>query len=237
MRHSQRRLQVMTTVKREQLGASMPRTKIVCTIGPASRSPEILEQLIRAGMAIARSNFSHGAPAEHLEVITAVRHIAARLGRPVANLQDLAGLKIRIGDIATGSVTLDAGAAFTLTTRRVPGTRHEVSVAYPDFTKDAQPGDTLLLGDGDLELEVLDTTADDVHCRVVTGGTLASRKGVNLPSRSITAMTWPSASATASTTWPCRSSGRPGTSSKRGPCSRIMEAPFRSSPRSRRATR
>jgi pyruvate kinase len=165
----------------------MPRTKIVCTIGPASRSPEALDQLIRAGMDVARLNFSHGTQAEHLEVITAVRRIAQRLGRSIAILQDLAGLKIRIGEMASGAVTLEAGAPFTLTTRRLLGSRLEVSVDYPHLTDDVQPGDTLLLSDGDLELEVIDTTAEDVHCRVIRGGTLASRKGVNLPARSISA--------------------------------------------------
>ena len=168
----------------------MPRTKIVCTIGPASRSAEILEQLIRAGMDVARLNFSHGTQAEHLEVITAVRRIAAGLARPVAILQDLAGLKIRVGDIESGAVTLEAGAPFTLTTRPVLGSRQEVSVPYPHLAEDLQPGDTLLLSDGDLELEVIDATGEDVHCRVITGGTLASRKGVNLPARSIAAPTF-----------------------------------------------
>lgn len=165
----------------------MRRTKIVCTIGPASRSPEALERLIRAGMDVARLNFSHGTQAEHLEVIATVRRIAAAQGRPVAILQDLAGLKIRIGEIATGSVTLEAGAPFTLTTRQVLGSRQEVFVPYSRLTKDVQPGDTLLLSDGDVALEVLGATEEDVLCRVITGGTLASRKGVHLPARSITA--------------------------------------------------
>jgi pyruvate kinase len=165
----------------------MARTKIVCTIGPASRSPETLEQLIRAGMDVARLNFSHGTQAEHLEVITAVRRIAERLDRPIAVLQDLAGLKIRIGEVASGAVTLQAGAPFTLTTRRILGSRQEASVDYPRLTADVQLGDTVLLSDGDLELEVIGITEEDVRCRVITGGTLASRKGVNLPTRSITA--------------------------------------------------
>src|SRR6185295_19377185 len=113
----------------------MARTKIVCTIGPASRSPETLEKLIRAGMDAARLNFSHGTQAEHLEVMTAVRRIAEGLGRSVALFQDLAGLKIRIGEIASGAVTLEAGAPFTLTTRQVLGSRQEVSVAYPHLTR------------------------------------------------------------------------------------------------------
>jgi len=167
----------------------MARTKIVCTIGPASRSPETLEQLIRAGMDVARLNFSHGTQTEHLEVITTLRRIAERLGKSIAILQDLAGLKIRIGEIASGAVMLEAGAPFTLTTRQVLGSRQEVSVDYPHLTEDVQRGDRLLLSDGDLELEVIGTTGEDVHCRVITGGTLASRKGINLPARSITTPT------------------------------------------------
>ena len=140
-------------------------------------------------MDVARLNFSHGTQTEHLEVITTVRRIAERLGRPIAILQDLAGLKIRIGEIASGAVMLEAGAPFTLTTRQVLGSRQEVSVDYPHLTEDVQRGDRLLLSDGDLELEVIGTTGEDVHCRVITGGTLASRKGVNLPARSITTPT------------------------------------------------
>ena len=167
----------------------MARTKIVCTIGPASRSSETLEQLVRAGMDVARLNFSHGTQTEHLEAITTIRRMAERLGKSIAILQDLAGLKIRIGEIASGAVLLEAGAPFTLTTRRILGSRQEVSVDYADLTKNIQPGDRLLLSDGDVELEVIGITAEDVDCRVITGGTLASRKGVNLPARSITTST------------------------------------------------
>ena len=139
-------------------------------------------------MDVARLNFSHGTQTEHLEVITTVRRIAERLGRPIAILQDLAGLKIRIGEIASGAVTLEAGAPFILTTRQVLGSRREVSIDYPHLTEDVQPGDTLFLSDGDLELKVIGTTEDSVHCRVITGGKLASRKGVNIPARSSTAL-------------------------------------------------
>jgi pyruvate kinase len=140
-------------------------------------------------MDVARLNFSHGTQTEHLEVIAAIRGIGERLGRSIAILQDLAGLKIRIGEIASGAVTLEAGAPFTLTTRQILGSRQEVSVDYPQLTKDLEPRDRLLLGDGDLELEVIGITGQDVHCRVITGGSLASRKGISLPARSITTST------------------------------------------------
>jgi len=141
-------------------------------------------------MDVARLNFSHGTQAEHLQVLTNIRRIADRLGRPIAILQDLGGLKVRVGEIASGAVTLQRGSPFTLTTRRVFGSSQEVSVPYPRLTQDVHPGDTLFLSDGDLELEVQSVTEEDVHCRVITGGTLASRKGVSFPSRSITAPTF-----------------------------------------------
>ncbi len=163
----------------------MPRTKIVCTIGPASRSLEILKQLIQAGMNVARLNFSHGTQSEHLEVIGSIRSLSTRLGQPVAILQDLAGPKIRIGKIEAGTITLESGALFTLTNQQLLGNENKVSVSYPDLPKDVKPGDTLLLSDGALELEVLDATDRDVRCRVIIGGSLSSFKGINLPARSI----------------------------------------------------
>ena len=123
----------------------MPRTKIVCTIGPSSRSPETLARLAEAGMDVARLNFSHGTHGEHAAVIAAVRAIAERLGRPIAILQDLAGVKIRIGEIAGGAVRLEPGAAFTLTTRSVAGDAREVTLDFPELGECVRPGDALLL--------------------------------------------------------------------------------------------
>jgi pyruvate kinase len=163
----------------------LPRTKIVCTIGPASRSPAILEQLILAGMNVARLNFSHGTQSEHQKVIAAIRKISSRLNKPVAILQDLAGPKIRIGKVETGQITLKSDAQFTLTTREVPGNEHEVSVNYSELPEDVHPGDSLLLSDGALELEVLETSGQEIKCRVIIGGPLSSFKGINLPTSSI----------------------------------------------------
>ena len=163
----------------------MRRTKIVCTIGPASRSPGMLEQLIEAGMDVARLNFSHGTPDERVETIRGIRQIAERLERPVAILQDLAGPKVRIGDLASGPVDLETDQEFVITNRDVPGDSHEVSLSYPDLPRDVQAGDTLLLSDGSLELIVEHTTDRDIRCRVVVGGPLAARKGINVPSRSL----------------------------------------------------
>ena len=163
----------------------MLRTKIVCTIGPASHSTDVLERLISAGMNVARLNFSHGTHAEHLEVIAAIRYISDSLGQPVAILQDLSGPKIRIGQIAAGAVDIVSGDLLTLTTRQVPGDGQEISVTYPDLPKDVATGDTLLLSDGLLELEVVETTSEDIKCKVQIGGTLSSHKGINVPTSSI----------------------------------------------------
>jgi pyruvate kinase len=109
----------------------MNKTKIICTIGPASRSPEMLEKLMEAGMNVARLNFSHGTLEEHAQTIQDIRATAARLSRQVAVLQDLAGPKIRTGLMAGGSVNLENGQAFTLTNRDVPGDAHEVGPDLP----------------------------------------------------------------------------------------------------------
>jgi pyruvate kinase len=163
----------------------MPRTKIVCTIGPASASPTILAELARAGMDVIRLNFSHGHPAGHLQVINAAHRLAATLKRPLAILQDLAGPKVRIGPIQSGRVVLKSGDTFTLTDRKVPGDSNLVSVSYAGLSREVSPGDSLLLSDGALELEVMETDDHDIRCRVVVGGELSSYKGLNLPSRSL----------------------------------------------------
>ena len=159
----------------------MPRTKIVCTIGPSSASPGALERLVAAGMDVARLNFSHGTHAEHAAVIASVRVIAAAARRPIAILQDLAGLKIRIGEIPMGPVRLSPGDAFTLTTRLVPGDARGASVTFPTLPRLVRPGDRLLLADGEIELAAENVDETDVDCRVVAGGALSSHKGISLP--------------------------------------------------------
>ncbi len=159
----------------------MARTKIVCTIGPASRSRAGIAGLAQAGMDVARLNFSHGTHAEHAEVVETVRAVSAAAGRPIAILQDLAGVKIRIGEIAGGPVRLEGGASFTLTSRPVPGDAQQVSVSVPDLPRSVAAGDAVLLSDGELQLRVEATDATDVRCRVVAGGLLSSHKGISLP--------------------------------------------------------
>jgi len=161
----------------------MPRrTKIVCTIGPASSSEQTLRDLIIAGMNVARLNFSHGTHEEHARVIERVRSIANALDKPIAILQDLAGPKVRLGKFRAGAVELTEGGSFTLTTVDVDGDEARASVSYEKLPSEVKPGDILLLADGSITLEVVEVKAEEVRCRVVVGGSLSSRKGVNVPS-------------------------------------------------------
>jgi len=165
----------------------MRRTKIVGTLGPASWNPDILEQLIAAGLNVVRLNFSHGDRESKRQLIEMIRATANRLGRPVAILQDLAGPKVRIGTFEDGPVFLRTGQHFTLTARDVPGCDGEVGLVYKGLPNDVKAGDRLLLADGALELTVEAIDGPDILCRVVTGGELSSNKGINLPSGTITA--------------------------------------------------
>jgi len=159
----------------------MKKTKIVCTIGPASDSPEMIERLIKAGMDVARLNFSHGTHEGHAEKIRIIRETADRLGRTVAILTDIAGPKIRVGEISRGSVELKKGRNFILTDLPVPGDEKEVSVTYQDLPKLVRRGDAILLNDGALELKVTGRSKNRINCRIIVGGILSSHKGVNLP--------------------------------------------------------
>ena len=163
------------------------KTKIVCTIGPASESPQILEALIKVGMNVARLNFSHGTHAEHLRKIESVREIADRIRQPVAILQDLAGPKIRIGKVKEGGAELKQGGKFLLTNRQIMGDEKGVSVTYASLPRDVKTGDRILLADGTIELQVLGSDGQDIECRVVVGGVLTSHKGINFPTGTILA--------------------------------------------------
>jgi len=165
----------------------MPRTKIVCTIGPSSRSADVIRGLIRSGMNVARLNFSHGSHDEHRQAIALIRDIAREEKRPVGILQDLCGPKIRVGRLPHEGVPLVPGQPFVLTTEPIEGDAGRVTVSYPHLARDAETGDRILLADGLMELVVEKTTRNELHCRVVTGGTLTSYKGINLPTGSIQA--------------------------------------------------
>ena len=158
------------------------RTKIICTIGPATTNEAQLEQLMRAGMNIARLNFSHGTHQEHEQVIKRVRTISARLGYAVAILQDLQGPKIRVGMLRDGKpITLINNTQITITTHDVVGNEQLISTTYQALPHDVKVGDRILLDDGLMELHVLDTSETDVQCLVVHGGVLREHKGINLP--------------------------------------------------------
>jgi pyruvate kinase len=157
------------------------RTKIVCTLGPASESPSMIESLIHAGLNVARINASHGTPESHARMIANVRAVAKKLGAYVPILLDLTGPKMRIGGIAAGSATLRAGDPFVITSRAVPGDWREVSINYAALVTDIDHGDRILMGDGEIELRVRSKNATDVECEVVVGGELKPNKGVNAP--------------------------------------------------------
>ena len=167
----------------------MPKTKIICTIGPASGTPGGIRKLIQNGMNVARLNFSHSTHAEHKEKIGMIRSISKELDQPVAILLDLCGPKIRVGEVPPDGVRLVSGQTFVLTGRDVEGTEDTVSVSYKDLARDVEPGDRILLADGLMELMVVKKNDPDVVCRVVTGGILTSHKGVNLPTRSLNVVT------------------------------------------------
>jgi pyruvate kinase len=156
--------------------------KIVCTLGPASNSESMIDRLMRAGMDVARINFSHGTHAEHARTIARVREASGRLSKPIAVLADLQGPKIRTGALQQGRpVPLRAGQRFTISTRQQLGTRKGVSTTYHRLPADVSRGDRILLGDGLIELRVLSTTSNSVVCEVINGGDLGEHKGINLP--------------------------------------------------------
>jgi pyruvate kinase len=157
------------------------KTKIVCTIGPASDSRDILERLIRAGMNVARLNFSHGDFAEHQTVIRRIREASRATGRRVAIMADLPGPKIRLGQFAEEPVKLRAGDTFTLTTEEIEGTVDHVSVTFSELPQAVRPGNRLFLNDGLIQIKVLESAGREVRCEVLIGGQLSSRKGLNLP--------------------------------------------------------
>ncbi|NMA51504.1 MAG: pyruvate kinase, partial [Peptococcaceae bacterium] len=159
----------------------MRRSKIVCTIGPASDHPDMLKKMILAGMNVARLNFSHGTHEEHGRRAAAVRRAAAEVGANVAIMLDTKGPEIRIGHFKDEPVFLTGNATVTLTTDEIEGDSQRIPVTYKGLPGDVKEGDAILIADGLIKLEVLSTTATEVMCRVVNGGKLTSQKGINLP--------------------------------------------------------
>jgi pyruvate kinase len=161
------------------------RTKIVATIGPATRSRENLEKAIRAGMNVARLNFSHGTQADHLEVLTNIRELSLELNAPVAILQDLQGPKIRVGKLKDGKVTLVEGAEVTISTTLEIGDAKTITTDFKELPESVKEGTKILLDDGLLELVVKSISKTEVVCKVIYGGELKDRKGMNLPGASL----------------------------------------------------
>ena len=157
------------------------KTKIVCTIGPASDEPATLQAMIQAGMNVARLNFSHGDFESHRETIGKIRAASEAVGKRVAIMADLSGPKMRIGELAQEPIQLKADDPFTLTTENIVGDTERVSVSFSRLPKAVKPGDRLFLNDGYIQIEVKNIKGAEVKCKVIVGGELRSRKGLNLP--------------------------------------------------------
>jgi len=160
---------------------AIAKTKIICTLGPASQSVEQLVELIHAGMDVARLNFSHGTLEDHLSAIKNVREASKITGEYITILQDLCGPKIRTGKLQNKFIELKEGATFTFTIDEIMGDEHRVTTTYRELPDDVQAGDIVLLDDGKMSLRVVTKTAKDVECTVVNGGILKENKGMNLP--------------------------------------------------------
>ncbi|TXJ13168.1 MAG: pyruvate kinase, partial [Alicycliphilus sp.] len=163
-------------------------TKIVATLGPASSDPQLLEQMIAAGVNVVRLNFSHGKASDHVDRATMVREAARRAGREVAIMADLQGPKIRVGKFADGKVMLEPGAPFVLDASRTePGDLQGVGLDYKELPRDVKPGDLLLLNDGLIVLAVERVAGPAVHTTVKLGGELSNNKGINKMGGGLTA--------------------------------------------------
>lgn len=160
----------------------MLRTKIVCTLGPASNSPEMIEKMMLTGMNVARLNFSHGTHEEHKKVIDALKETRERLGRPCAIMLDTKGPEIRLGKFKGGRAELETGSTFTLLTEEILGDSEKATISYADLPKQLEVGCRILLNDGAIELTVVECGEKSIKCNVVAGGTIKDGKGVNIPS-------------------------------------------------------
>lgn len=159
----------------------MCKTKIICTLGPSSNTPEMIKKLILAGMDAARFNFSHGNHASHQKLFDTLVQVRGELGRPIPAILDTRGPEVRVKSFKTGKATLASGKSFMLTGREVEGDDTMVSVTYEGFAQDLRPGSCVLIDDGLIELEVERISGADIHCRVVNGGVVTNSKGINVP--------------------------------------------------------
>lgn len=167
--------------------ALFKKTKIVATIGPASRNKETLRELIKAGANVFRLNFSHGTHEDHQSTIQMVRELNDELGANVALLQDLQGPKIRVGKVENDGVPIAPGQSLIITTEDMLGTSEKVSTVYEGIVNDVKPGDTILIDDGNIELKTIKVEGTNVYTEVVHGELLKSRKGINLPNSNVSA--------------------------------------------------
>lgn len=159
----------------------LKKTKIVATIGPATDNKETMEKMVKAGMNVVRLNFSHGDFAEHLNRVKLARSVSKKVGRPIGILQDLSGPKIRTGDFKDGIVALKKGQSFVITARKCAGDAGKVSVNYKNLPFEVKKGDIIMLNDGKNKLVVEKVSGSDIHCKVLVGGRIRGRRGVNIP--------------------------------------------------------
>ena len=165
----------------------MRKTKIVCTLGPATSTPEVLARLLAAGMDVARVNFSHGTHDAHRKTVELLRRLAAEAGRPVAILGDLCGPKIRLGRVGGGPHILESGETIRLRFGEGPGQGDVLCHSYEPLARDVAPGEPVYINDGLVRLSVVSTDGTEVICRVEAGGTISDRKGINLPATRVSA--------------------------------------------------
>ena len=163
----------------------MRKTKIICTLGPASSSEEMVRKLMLAGMDVARFNFSHQGHAEHKRLFDTVVKVREELGLPIATLLDTKGPEIRLGLLEGGEAFLHTGDSFTLTTRPITGNNEIASISYAGLPQDVHEGGRILIDDGLIELKIQKVTREDIFCKVLNGGRIANRKGINVPDVSL----------------------------------------------------
>jgi len=161
----------------------MRKTKIICTIGPASDSEEVLKKLCLAGMNVARLNFSHGTHAEHQVKIDRIKKVREELNLPIAILLDTKGPEFRVGTFENGKAEVTEGAEFTFTTEQIVGNEHRASVSYADLAKELEPGDTILVNNGLLNFCVKEINGTEILTEVVSGGVISDRKSMSFPGK------------------------------------------------------
>ena len=159
----------------------MRKTKIVCTLGPATEDPALIRLMIQNGMDVARLNFSHNTHEDHLRRIRTIKELRHELERPVAILLDTKGPEIRLRNFKNGTATVEKGDAFTLTTEPLEGDQTKASITYAKLPSEVSEGDRILIDDGKIHLEVTETTDTDIRCRVLHGGVLSNHKSINIP--------------------------------------------------------